>query len=437
MGRALASRILGVYLNGRTVGRLVRTPSGGLEFQYESSWLDWRYAHPVSLSLPLQRRAHRGAPVIAALDNLLPDADSVRRQLAERTDADGSDVFSLLAKLGRDCVGALQFLPPGEPAGPPGQIEGVSLDDHSIARMLRELPTSPLGVDREGTFRISLGGSQAKTALLFWRQAWHLPSGATPTTHIMKPQIGRFPDGVDLSQSVENEYLCMQLTKAFGLPAAQVEIAEFAGVRALVVQRFDRRWTNDGRLLRQVQEDCCQALAVPSAGKYEADGGPGIRQILGLLQGSDEPHADRRRLLKALVVFWLLGATDGHAKNFSILIGPGGRFRLAPVYDVMSAQPLYDAKQIRRNAMKFAMAVGNNRHYRLDIIRPRHFVQTAIRHGVPRNDIHQVFAEITDRADSALHDVLERLPPDFPEPVTESIVGGLRARLRLVAQADV
>ena len=437
MRRALASRTLGVYLNGRSVGHLVRTPSGGLEFQYESSWLEWRYSHPISLSLPLQHRTHSGAPVIAAMDNLLPDGDFVRRRLAERTGADGSDVFSLLAKLGRDCVGALQFLPQGAPAGHVGQIEGVSLDDHAIARMLRELPASPLGVDREGTFRISLAGSQAKTALLFWKKVWHVPSGSTPTTHIMKPQIGRFSDGVDLSQSVENEYLCMQLTQAFGLPSARAEIAEFAGVRALVVQRFDRRWTNDGRLLRQVQEDCCQALAVPSAKKYEADGGPGIRQILGLLQGSDEPHADRRRLLKALVVFWLLGATDGHAKNFSILIGPGGRFRLAPLYDVMSAQPLYDAKQIRRNEMKFAMAVGNNRHYRLDIIRPRHFVQTAVRHGIPRNDIHQVFAEITERADSALHDVLERLPSDFPEPVTESIVGGFRSRLGLVAQADV
>jgi serine/threonine-protein kinase HipA len=104
-----------------------------------------------------------------------------------------------------------------------------------------------------------------------------------------------------------------------------------------------------GRLLRLPQEDCCQALSVPPPRKYEPDGGPGIRQILELLKASDEPEADQTLFLKAQIVFWLLGATDGHAKNFSIFLLPGGRFRLTPLYDVMSAQPNVDAGEIRHN----------------------------------------------------------------------------------------
>jgi serine/threonine-protein kinase HipA len=189
-----------------------------------------------------------------------------------------------------------------------------------------------LGEDED--FRISIAGAQEKTALLRWKNCWHKPSGTTATTHILKPQIGRLPNGIDLSCSVENEFFCLKLTAALGLPSAEVEIADFGGQRVLVVERFDRRWARDGRLLRLPQEDCCQALSVPPSLKYEADGGPGIPAILNLLNGSDDPTADRHRVLKALVVFWLLGATDGHAKNFSIFLGPGGRFSATPLYDV-------------------------------------------------------------------------------------------------------
>jgi hypothetical protein len=104
----------------------------------------------------------------------------------------------------------------------------------------------------------------------------------------------------------------------------------FKGNRVLVVERFDRVWTKDNRLLRLPQEDCCQALSVPPTRKYEADGGPGIANVLELLKASDDPDTDRRLFLKAQIMFWLLAATDGHAKNFSIALRPGGRFRLTP-----------------------------------------------------------------------------------------------------------
>lgn len=426
---------LNVFLNGRLVGRLRRQASGAIDFQYDDSWLAWEQAFPVSLSLPLREDRFLGDPVIAVFDNLLPDNDQIRRRLAERVRAGGYDAYSLLAAVGRDCVGALQFLPDGADPGPAGGIAGRPLGDEEIAAILGDLKRTPLGVDESGEFRISLTGAQEKTALLYWQDQWQVPHGSTATTHILKPEIGLLPNGIDLSQSIEDEHLCMRLTAAFGLPTARTEIREFSGRRALVVERFDRLHTRDGRLLRLPQEDCCQALSVPPPRKYEPDGGPGMRQILDLLKASDESEADQRLFFKAQILFWLLGATDGHAKNFSIALLPGGRFRLTPLYDVMSAQPNVDAGEIRHNAMKLAMAVGDNCHYTIDQIMPRHFLQTAARAGVPASLVQGILDEIENDTDRAIDAAVNSLPPGFPERIVSSVIEGVRRHLRLFAHA--
>jgi serine/threonine-protein kinase HipA len=426
---------LNVYLNARLVGQLRRQASGAIDFQYDAGWLAWDHALPVSLSLPLREDRYIGDPVIAVFDNLLPDSDQIRRRVAERVNADGHDAYSLLAKIGRDCVGALQFLPPDVEPGPAGTVEGRPVKDNYIARKIGDLAATPLGLDEDEEFRISLAGAQEKTALLRWKDKWHVPHGTTPTTHILKPQIGKLPNGIDLTQSVENEYLCLKLTAAFGLPSADVSIADFGTHRVLVVERFDRRWTRDRRLLRLPQEDCCQALSVPPTRKYESDGGPGIVDVLELLRGSDEPEADQRQFLKAQILFWLLGAIDGHAKNFSVFLNPGGRFRLTPLYDVMSGQPALDAGQIRKNKMKLAFAIGEKRHYVIDEILPRHFIQTAIKAGVPATTVISIMEELLAASDKAVATVLDALPTGFPEPLADNIAGGVATRLRVMQHA--
>jgi len=423
---------LNVYMNARLVGRLRRQASGAIDFQYNADWLSWTHALPVSLSLPLREDRYTGDPVIAVFDNLLPDDEGIRRRLAERVHAEGADVYSLLATIGRDCVGALQFLPDGVEPGTAGAVEGRPVNEDYIARKIGDLNATPLGVDEDEEFRISLAGAQEKTALLFWKKKWHVPHGTTATTHIMKPQIGVLPNGIDLTRSVENEYLCLKLTVALGLPSANVAMADFKGNRVLVVERFDRLWTRDKRLLRLPQEDCCQALSVTPTRKYESDGGPGMAAILDLLKGSDDPEADRRLLLKAQIVFWLLGAIDGHAKNFSIFLRSAGRFRLTPLYDVMSVQPAVDASQLRRNRMKLALAVGDSRHYVVHEIMPRHFLQTAANSGIPATVVQSIFDELLESAQTAASKVMEDLPAGFPAELARSIVGGLHSRLRLL-----
>lgn len=239
-------------------------------------------------------------------------------------------------------------------------------------------------------------------------------------------------NGVDLTRSVENEHLCMLLTAELGLPTAKTSIATFGDSNVLVIERFDRRWTKDKRLLRLPQEDLCQALSAPPARKYQSEGGPGIREILQLLKASDDPHSERRMFMEAQIVFWLLGATDGHAKNFSIFLHPGGGFRLTPLYDVMSLQPAYDANQIKRNRMKLAMSVGDKRHYVIDSILPRHFVQSAEQAGMPATTVSEIMQELVDRTPHAIATATEQLPSGFPKQIKASIVRGLNERIGLL-----
>ena len=423
-------------MNGRLVGVLRKESSAAIGFQYDETWLGWEHAMPVSLSLPLREQRYIGEPVAAVFENLLPDTPDVRRRMAERVGAAGIDAYSLLLETGRDCVGALQILPDDRVPDAPGTVRGQPLTDDDIRRIVGNLANAPLGLGEAEDFRISIAGAQEKTALLRWNNAWFRPSGSTATTHILKPQIGRLANGLDLSRSVENEYLCLKLLHALGLPTAAAEMKNFGDHKILVVERFDRRWTRDGRLLRLPQEDLCQALAVPPSLKYDADGGPGIPRSLELLAGSDEPGRDQLHFLQAVLAFWLLAATDGHAKNFSVFLRPGGRFELTPLYDVISAQPSFHAGQIRRNQMKLAMAVGANRHYAIHEILPRHFVQTAARAKVGETVVRDAIEQLSSVAERALDETLGQLPIGFPRDIAESIAIGLRERLATVQRSS-
>ncbi|MEP6889558.1 MAG: HipA N-terminal domain-containing protein, partial [Nitrospirota bacterium] len=206
MSRRRTHAPLRVLLNNRPVGQLSKAATGAIDFRYDPRWLEWEHALPVSLSLPLREDAYRGEAVTAVFDNLLPDSDALRRRVAERIGAAGTDAYSLLAAIGRDCVGALQFIGIEDAYEDiTTTIKGEAVDETAIEQLLRGLSQAPLGLSRDETFRISIAGAQEKTALLRHKGRWWKPTGATPTTHIFKKQIGRLPNGLDLSESVENE----------------------------------------------------------------------------------------------------------------------------------------------------------------------------------------------------------------------------------------
>ena len=256
---------MNVLLNGRLVGTLHMERNGAISFAYAPDWLAWEHAVPISLSLPLREQAHRGAPVFTYLENLLPDNQAIRNRIAAKVHAESTDAYHLLAKLGRGCVGALQFVVGDENIGADkqGAIQASPVSDDEVATTLKNLPTSPLGIEADIDFRISIAGAQEKTALLRMNGKWFRPHGMTPTSHILKTQLGQLPNGINLSDSVENEFFCMRFCAAMGAEVAEFEMVD--GVGALAVERFDRQWTRDDRLLRVPQEDFCQALGTHRA----------------------------------------------------------------------------------------------------------------------------------------------------------------------------
>ena len=439
MARRRAHVPLNVFLNNRLVGRLVKEASGAIEFAYDQSWLDWEHALPVSLSLQLRETRYTGAAVTAVFDNLLPDSAPIRTRVAERVGAEGIDAYSLLSRIGRDCVGALQFLPDGEAAEPARVLVGEALDEAAIEAILLDLARAPLGLRGEDAFRISIAGAQEKTALFRDGNGWLRPFGATPTTHILKPQIGQVQTSsgtIDLSDSVENEFYCLKLMEAFGLKANKVEMACFGRVRALVVERFDRLRTRDGRLIRLPQEDCCQALSIPPTRKYQTEGGPGIVDIVKLLGASDRPGQDQLAFFKSQIIFWLVGATDGHAKNFSLALLPGGRFHLTPFYDVLTVQPSVDVAQVPQKAFRLAMSIGAGR-YRIADIHGRHFVEIGRAAGLGPVVIRQALSEVRASAEQVRARMEAVLPPEFPEAIHTSVQTAIESRLERLGTAEI
>lgn len=429
MGRKRRSRALDVYVGSTKTGRYSRVSDGSTAFRYDPDWLASPRAFPISLSMPLSDRIWSREQAASFFDGLLPDDRMVREKIAAREQADSAGVFDLLAVIGRDCVGALRFVPEGHDPGDPATMLSRPVDDDEIARRLAALGTAPLGMTlEEEEFRISIAGVQEKTAFLRVDEKWHVPMGATPTSHIFKPPIKDGPFGADFSDTPWNEWLCLELCRALGLAAAQAEVKDFDGTPVLVVERFDRLWKND-ILYRLPQEDICQALGVPPSRKYQSGGGPGMVDVLDFLKGSAIPREDRLAFMRAQIVNWLQAAIDGHAKNFSVFLTPGG-FRLTPIYDVMSAAPY---KELQPQKVKLAMAAGENRHYRVRDILPRHFYQTGQKAGLRAEDMDALFSDLDDRMDDAVAKV-EALAKQHnaPSKTAGPILDGAQSRSRLI-----
>lgn len=443
MARKKTHAPLNVFINSRLAGRLSKETSGAVSFQYDQSWLEWEHRFAVSLSLPMRKATYRGAPVVAVFENLLPDNLQIRTRVAEWTGADGTDAYSLLAQIGRDCVGAMQFMHDDEEVNSQKGVTGTPVTDGEIEAILANLRGVPLGIDPEHEFRISVAGAQEKTALLYHEGRWMKPVGTTPTTHILKPEIGTIPTSsgtIDMTASVDNEHYCLKLLEAFGLTVNQTEIVTFGERRVLVAQRFDRQWQRDGRLLRLPQDDCCQALGIPPSRKYQAtveghQNGPGIVEIASLLQGSDTPTEDQTAFFKCQILFWLIGATDGHGKNFSVFLSPGGGYRLTPFYDVLTAQTAFDQRQIPHKSFKLAMSVGKNSRCRVLDIAGRHFVETGKAAGLGPTIIGKAVAEILELAGNAPDRALAQMPADFAVGVHESVTKAMNSRLPLLEPA--
>jgi serine/threonine-protein kinase HipA len=428
----MAQSALILWMNGMRVGNWRQDRGGAHIFQYDRDWVDSPVGRALSLSLPFTPAnvPHRGAIVGNFFDNLLPDTDAIRSRIRSRFSTRSTDAFDLLSAIGRDCVGAIQLLPPDqEPIGF-DRVEGVPLNDGAVERAIAASLSGSrtFGQDEASDFRISLAGAQEKTAFLCRRGKWCRPVGATPTTHIFKLPLGLIGHlQMDMRDSIENEWLCAQLIEAFGLRIASCEIIEFGSRKVLSVERFDRALQPAGWIARLPQEDFCQALGLPSTQKYEADGGPGMRDILRVLDGSSTALDDKRAFVKAQIVYWMLAAVDGHAKNFSIFHERGGSYRLTPFYDVLSAWPIIGrgANKLDPHKAKLAMAVrSKNAHWKLEEIRARHW--NAVTRAAGLGNAESLLQEIVAQTPRVLETVARKIPINFPAVVRDKVFEGLQ-----------
>ncbi|WCE31883.1 type II toxin-antitoxin system HipA family toxin [Vibrio sp. SCSIO 43137] len=418
------------YMNGELVGRLKKQSNGAHSFQYDSDWITNSKARPLSLSLKLQLPRINSDAVINYFDNLLPDAPKVRERIVTRYKASSIQPFDLLKEVGKDSVGAITLLPPDKPY----KEEPISykvLDEDKLENVLLAYKSEiPLGMlEEEEDFRISVAGVQEKTALLRFNDQWCIPEGNTPTTHIIKLPIGEIQQAhatLDLTDSVENEYLCIELARELGFDVPEIEMIQVKSVKALAVERFDRRWNRDRtKVLRLPQEDICQVYGKPPSIKYEFQGGPGIAEIMKLLMGSSNALDDQYNFMKFQVFQWAIGATDGHAKNYSIYIEKGGSYRLTPFYDILSAYVVLGGKGLNIRKLKLAMGLKatKGKKYEINKIYAHHFLDTAKSVGFNQDKMQIILDDIQVDLPEAIERVRGRLPKDFPDHVAEAIFG--------------
>jgi len=398
------ARHLNAFLDGAFIGVLEQTAQGTLSFEYDEEYRTAPDSTPLSLSMPLLRSRHANKQVRAYLDGLLPDSEPARQRLAREYGVSPNNPFALLSNVGRDAAGAVQILPPDVDSSDAASREGDIrwLSDTEFARMAHNLATHGSDWD-PGTFggRWSLAGAQPKIALHRDPETgrWGIPLDSTPTTHIVKPAIAGFA-----SHHI-NEALCLNAARAAGLLAARVELAEVADVQAVVSHRYDRRLLSDGRWVRIHQEDFCQALAVHPSLKYQSDGGPGVGEIADLLLRL--PIEDRRisveRFFKGLAFNVLIGGTDAHAKNYSlVLIGP--RAQVAPLYDIASAAPYP-----QHSRLESPMRIG--RHSRMLDVSDADWARVGRRLGLPGEEAVEWVRELGAAMPNAFEVAVAALPP--------------------------
>jgi serine/threonine-protein kinase HipA len=391
---------LAIWLYGQHVARVEQHgPKKRLRLLYtEEALATYEGGTPLlSLALPLTRDRYPNAVTTAFLDGLLPEGEP-RRAVAADLDLLASDVFGLIAGLGKDCAGALVVQPEGDSAPAMNSTSSAQpLTDDDLANLVANLRSAPLGVDRD--VRVSLAGVQEK--LLLTRMldgAWGRPVDGTPSTHILKPQIERFP------HTVENEAFCMRVAQHLGIGVARVDTIDVDGSAVLVVERYDRLVDADGTVHRIHQEDFCQALGLPPSKKYEQDAGPSLGRLARVLQGVAEPSAVHT-LLQTVTLNIALGNCDAHGKNFSLLHAPSGVVRLAPLYDLLSTR-FYPTDD------KLAMYVDTVE--KADRVTPERIVNEARTWGVPRAGAEATVFELLGRLPEAIS-VAAAETPGLPE----------------------
>lgn len=414
---------LRVLIDGDEIGTTTQDSKGRFQFTYDESYRKSPSAIPLSLSMPLARAEHDDKSIRPFMWGLLPESDDTLANWGRRFGVSPRNPFALLAEVGEDLQGAIQMVTTDRLADLKKREGTTLLSREMLARAFAELMRDPGAVQfTPGGGRFSLAGAQRKKALCLVNRKWYEPRGRTPSTHILKPPI------IGLAGPVENEMFCVRLAPRVGLPAPKCWTERFGDISVVVIERYDRVRLKGrkalpidaagGEVYRVHQEDSCQALKVDPRNKYQQDGGPDIKAIMELLSSSGRPGEDRDRFMHACAFNFVIRGTDAHGKNYGLLLSAGGRYRLAPLYDIASWLPY---SQNHRDD-RLAMSVGG--YYHFDRILPRHWEVEARKSGYD-----------PDRALAHVRDLLARVPEEAKRLLVEcEREGSATAELRMLAK---
>lgn len=419
---------LNVLMGGRPLGTLTQDSKGRLSFQYTDSWVKFDRNFNLSFSIPVSDRTFEGRRLENFLWNLLPDNEATLKAWGNEFGVSSKNAFALLEKVGEDCAGAVQFVTDEwlsqNRLMSKGQVEWLSEKD--VEDRLRRLVENGTWSGRTQSDRghFSLAGAQPKFALLCQGGKWGVPSGRVATTHIFKPPMPH------LNGVTENEHACLQLARRVGLTAAESEVGHFGDQIAIVVKRYDREEDAQGNIRRFHQEDFCQALGVHPANKYQKDGGPSPEQMGQVLTSITRASAldSKERLINGLIFNFLIGGTDAHAKNFSImhLSGKDGPISaMAPFYDLISYDPYADNPR-DLHGLKMAMKV---KYYEFEKVMPRHWETLSSEMGVDPEKTIGALNALSHAIPDEMSAIRDRCRSDgLNAPILDKMVDTMAAR---------
>ena len=399
---------LNVYIeiegSRRFVGVICGEDQDDASFSYDAYYLQW--GMPISVSLPLQKEPFSAERTRTFFEGLLPEGFT-RRSVAQWMHVDEEDYLSILAGLGKECLGALQILDVEEPDSLLAKYRPLSMEQ--VGKLAEEGSTRSAEIVVAS--HLSLTGASGKVGLYYdaVSKTWYQPIGTAASTHIVKQSHVR------LQNIVENEQLSLRTAHYLGLPVVDSFIIntdsafQDSGV-LLASRRYDRDTEASVRALgdlpcplRLHQEDMAQALGIPSSRKYEPEDGQYLQKVFRLVRDvSSDPLVDQKRLLDLLIYDVLIGNTDNHIKNISLLYSPDLRaIRLAPAYDLICTL-IY-----RESTSEMAIAVGGQKEW--SKIRRQSFLDSADEMGLGKNMIRREYDRMWKNFPSALQKAAEEL----------------------------
>lgn len=407
-------KILSVRLNGKPVGQLEQTKEGKLKFQYDDG------SRQISLSMPVEQKRFGNMPCEKYFGGLLPESEEVRKAIGRKFDANPKSTFSLLRAIGHDCAGSISFHDPEAPVVQDSHLETkmLALSEPDLEKHIKDLPLKPLFLGVEG-LRLSLAGVQEKAAVCLLDGKIAIPVGGTPTTHILKPSISKYPG------SVQNEYLCLRTAARVGLPASKVEMGRAGKENYLLVERYDRKIVEEKRIIRLHQEDFCQALGFRE--KYQRYGGPGFKDCFELLMKTRIPIIDRDLLMRAAVFNCLIGNNDAHGKNFAILYDADGNARLAPFYDILCTQAYAELTN------NMCMKVGD--HYDFNKIRESDWQGLCKTTGFAFPGLKKITNTLLEQIVASIEEERKLLKgTEFDDPVLDTIIARVQKNAKTLSK---